>query len=285
MKLALAFKNDPHYVAGRRDFFKYRDLGVTAATGGQMRAQVTSAEKGLSRPTGWHYHVCDMQLVYVLNGWIDLEFEDGKAAAAATGRFGDDPRRHAPPGDRDLRCDGAPRSLAAGGNGHGGLRSAGQQPPRGATAGCRQAAASAWQKRGSRSSSFCSRSSCALRRGGMRRSRARLKEKRFVALIAHAGRRGRALLRVRRRRRALAARAPSRARRDADLRHRGAGRAADDAAHRLVGADGGAEELQSHPRRAGGAGLLVRPDHRSRRRAPGRKPAQGAPTAPPATPP
>jgi quercetin dioxygenase-like cupin family protein len=78
MKLALAYKNDPHYVAGRRDFFKYRDLGVTDATAGRMRAQVTSAEKGLSRPTGWHYHVCDMQFVYVLNGWIELEFEGGK---------------------------------------------------------------------------------------------------------------------------------------------------------------------------------------------------------------
>ncbi|HUZ75862.1 MAG TPA: cupin domain-containing protein [Stellaceae bacterium] len=85
MKLALAFKNDPHYIAGRRAFFKYRDLGVTDATGGRMRAQVTSAEKGLSKPTGWHYHVCDMQLVYVLSGWIDLEFEDGKAVRLAPG--------------------------------------------------------------------------------------------------------------------------------------------------------------------------------------------------------
>ncbi len=76
MKLALSFARDPHFIAGRRDFFKYRDLGVTEATGGRMRAQVTSAIKsGMTRPTGWHYHICETQLVYMLNGWIDLEFE------------------------------------------------------------------------------------------------------------------------------------------------------------------------------------------------------------------
>ena len=85
MKLALAFKNDPHFVAGRRDFFKYRELGVTEATHGRMRAQVTIAEKGLSRPTGWHYHTCDMQLVYMLSGWVDLEFEDGRKVRLQAG--------------------------------------------------------------------------------------------------------------------------------------------------------------------------------------------------------
>ena len=78
MKVAVALKDAAQYVAGRRAFFKYRELGVTEATGGRMRAQVTSAETGLSKPTGWHYHECDMQFVYMLNGWIDLEFEDGR---------------------------------------------------------------------------------------------------------------------------------------------------------------------------------------------------------------
>jgi quercetin dioxygenase-like cupin family protein len=76
-KLALARAGDPNYVAGRRAFFKYRDLGVTEATSGQMRAQVTSATQGLGKPTGWHYHVCEQQFVYMLKGWVDLEFEDG----------------------------------------------------------------------------------------------------------------------------------------------------------------------------------------------------------------
>jgi quercetin dioxygenase-like cupin family protein len=76
-KLAYASTKDAAYVPGRRAFFKYRDLGVTDATGGRMRAQVTSATQGMGQPTGWHYHVCDHQLVYMLKGWVDLEFDDG----------------------------------------------------------------------------------------------------------------------------------------------------------------------------------------------------------------
>ena len=78
MSLAVSSANDANYIAGRREFFKYRDLGVTDGTGGRMRAQVTSAEGGLSEPTGWHYHICEMQFVYMLEGWIELEFEDGR---------------------------------------------------------------------------------------------------------------------------------------------------------------------------------------------------------------
>jgi quercetin dioxygenase-like cupin family protein len=85
MSLALALKDQARFVAGRRAFFKYRDLGVTDATKGKMRAQVTSAEKGLSEPTGWHYHTCDMQLVYMLKGWVDLEFEDGTKCRVQAG--------------------------------------------------------------------------------------------------------------------------------------------------------------------------------------------------------
>jgi quercetin dioxygenase-like cupin family protein len=76
-KLAIAPIDNPTYVAGRRSFFKYRELGVTEASNGRMRAQVTLASQGLSEPTGWHYHVCDQQFIYMLKGWVDLEFEDG----------------------------------------------------------------------------------------------------------------------------------------------------------------------------------------------------------------
>lgn len=76
-KLAHARADSANYVSGRRAFFKYRDLGVTDATSGRMRAQVTSATQGMGEPTGWHYHVCEQQFVYMLKGWVDLEFEDG----------------------------------------------------------------------------------------------------------------------------------------------------------------------------------------------------------------
>jgi len=76
MKLAVSHAKEPSFVEGRRAFFKYRDLGVTDGTGGRMRAQITSASAGMSRPTGWHRHLCEMQFVYVLDGWLDLEFAD-----------------------------------------------------------------------------------------------------------------------------------------------------------------------------------------------------------------
>jgi quercetin dioxygenase-like cupin family protein len=76
-KVTHAPASAPVFVKGRRDFFKYRDLGVTAASGGQMRAQVTIGTQGLTRPTGWHYHVCDGQFIYMLKGWVELQFEDG----------------------------------------------------------------------------------------------------------------------------------------------------------------------------------------------------------------
>ena len=83
MKLAISSAKDAHYVPGRRQFFQYRDLGVTEATRGKMRAQVTSAKSAMDRETGWHYHTCDMQFVYILRGWVDLEFAGGQKA-----RFG-----------------------------------------------------------------------------------------------------------------------------------------------------------------------------------------------------
>ena len=78
MTVTVAKKNEARYVPGRRQFFKYRDLGVTDATQRRMRAQITEAESGMSKPTGWHVHKCEAQFVYMLSGWVDLEFADRK---------------------------------------------------------------------------------------------------------------------------------------------------------------------------------------------------------------
>ena len=79
-----------------RVFLLYLDLGVTdAASNGAMRAQVTKATQGLGQPTGWHYHVCDQQFVYMVKGWVDLEFEDGRKIRLKAGDSLDDPGRHA----------------------------------------------------------------------------------------------------------------------------------------------------------------------------------------------
>jgi len=65
----------PDFVQGRRDFFKYREL---AESEGEFRAQVVSTRKGMTEPTGWHYHVCDAQFIYILAGTLDLDLEDGR---------------------------------------------------------------------------------------------------------------------------------------------------------------------------------------------------------------
>lgn len=77
IKLSVVSKEDSPFVKGRRKFFRYRDLGVQAATGGKLRAQVMEAITGMTEPTGWHTHQCEAQFVYVLKGWVELEFEDG----------------------------------------------------------------------------------------------------------------------------------------------------------------------------------------------------------------
>ena len=84
-KLAHATEATAPEVPGRREFFKYRDLLVRDATGGKMRAQVMSSSRGMSKPTGWHYHVCEAQFVYGLKGWVDLEFEDGQKVRLQAG--------------------------------------------------------------------------------------------------------------------------------------------------------------------------------------------------------
>lgn len=84
-KVAHARIAEPVLVKGRREFFRYRDLGVADASNGNMRAQVMMASQGMSRPTGWHYHECDGQFIYILKGWVELQFEDGRTIKVEEG--------------------------------------------------------------------------------------------------------------------------------------------------------------------------------------------------------
>ena len=77
-KLAHATSGNTQIVPGRRAFFNYRDLGVADASNGEIKAQVMTSIKGLTEPTGWHYHKCESQFVHMIKGWVDLEFETGE---------------------------------------------------------------------------------------------------------------------------------------------------------------------------------------------------------------
>ena len=85
MSVRHATKSNAPLVPGRREFFNYRDLGVTQASAGKLRAQVMQSKAGMTEPTGWHYHECEGQFVYLLKGWVDLEFETGEQLRVGAG--------------------------------------------------------------------------------------------------------------------------------------------------------------------------------------------------------
>ena len=85
MRLLKSFVSTTPYSPGRRAFFKYRNLGVEGASGGRMRAYQNTSIAGMTEPTGWHYHTCEMQFVYVLKGKLVIEFEDGTVGTFTAG--------------------------------------------------------------------------------------------------------------------------------------------------------------------------------------------------------
>jgi mannose-6-phosphate isomerase-like protein (cupin superfamily) len=63
---------------GLRDFFLYRDLGIAAATGGQVICHLVKANDEMPPEdgTGWHKHECDFQIVIMTKGWARFMYED-----------------------------------------------------------------------------------------------------------------------------------------------------------------------------------------------------------------
>ena len=66
---------DARFEKGLRSFFEYRDLGMKAATGGRVTASVIRAAEGQAFSGQPHFHKTQFQLVYVLKGWIEFEYE------------------------------------------------------------------------------------------------------------------------------------------------------------------------------------------------------------------
>lgn len=66
---------DAAFEQGLRAFFAYRDLGIAAATGGRVVAHVIRAAAGKEFSSQPHLHHTAFQLVYVLKGWIEFEYE------------------------------------------------------------------------------------------------------------------------------------------------------------------------------------------------------------------
>jgi quercetin dioxygenase-like cupin family protein len=77
MTTRFATKENSRYVVGRRDWLQYLDAGLEEASGGRVRATLSTATGAMVTETGWHYHECEMQIGYITKGWIELQFEDG----------------------------------------------------------------------------------------------------------------------------------------------------------------------------------------------------------------
>ncbi len=66
---------DAVFERGLRSFFEYRDLGFKQATGGQVVAHVIRGLPGAAFSAQPHLHHIEFQLVYVLKGWIEFDYE------------------------------------------------------------------------------------------------------------------------------------------------------------------------------------------------------------------
>ena len=72
---AVAHAQGAVFERGLRAFFEYRDLGIAQATGGAVVAHVIRAAAGAEFSSQPHLHRTSFQLVYVLKGWIEFEYE------------------------------------------------------------------------------------------------------------------------------------------------------------------------------------------------------------------
>lgn len=64
-----------HFERGLRSFYEYRDLGIKTATEGRVDAHIIRAAAGKEFSSQPHFHETTFQLVYVIKGWIEFEYE------------------------------------------------------------------------------------------------------------------------------------------------------------------------------------------------------------------
>jgi quercetin dioxygenase-like cupin family protein len=88
---------------GLRSFFEYRDLGIKSATNGRVAAHVIRAAAGAEFSSQPHLHKTEFQLVYILKGWIEFEYEGHGAVRLEAGSC-----VHQPPGIRHRELGHSP---------------------------------------------------------------------------------------------------------------------------------------------------------------------------------
>jgi mannose-6-phosphate isomerase-like protein (cupin superfamily) len=86
---------DAVFVRGLRPFFDYRDLGIKKATNGRVVAHIIRAVEGADFSGKPHLHETTFQMIYVLKGWIEFEYEGHGKVRLEAGSCA-----HQPPGFR-----------------------------------------------------------------------------------------------------------------------------------------------------------------------------------------
>ncbi len=68
---------EAEWTPGLREIFEYRDVGVKGGSKGDYVAHVIrpSGKQAKDDVQQWHIHECNFQMVYVLAGWGEFEFE------------------------------------------------------------------------------------------------------------------------------------------------------------------------------------------------------------------
>ena len=99
----VSHQRDALFQRGLRSFFEYRDLGIRQATEGRVVAHVIRAAAGEEFSGQPHLHETTFQLVYVLKGWIEFEYEGQGIVRLEAGSC-----VHQPPGIRHREIGHSP---------------------------------------------------------------------------------------------------------------------------------------------------------------------------------
>jgi quercetin dioxygenase-like cupin family protein len=91
----VSYAADAKFERGLRSFYEYRDLGIQQATEGRVAAHIIRSAAGKEFSSQPHFHQTEFQLVYVLKGWIDFEYEGQGVVRLQAGSC-----VHQPPGIR-----------------------------------------------------------------------------------------------------------------------------------------------------------------------------------------
>lgn len=86
---------DAVFERGLRSFYEYRDLGIKVATEGRVDAHVIRAAAGQAFSSQPHLHRTTFQMVFILKGWIEFEYEGQGVVRLEAGSC-----VHQPPGIR-----------------------------------------------------------------------------------------------------------------------------------------------------------------------------------------